>query len=106
MQDSSLPDGMSDFAPIPQAIALFKLGKLQEAAQMLFDNNPLSLVCAIVCDHDKQCEGHCVKGIKESPVEWDPSSGLFPTRIWSGSKSKRRHLPEKAWRSLDRDRRA
>ena len=56
--------------PIPQAIALFKLGKLQEAAQMLFDNNPLSLVCAIVCDHDKQCEGHCVKGIKESPVEW------------------------------------
>lgn len=55
---------------IPKAIALFKLGKLQEAAQMLFDNNPLSLICAIVCDHDKQCEGHCVKGIKESPVEW------------------------------------
>lgn len=55
---------------IPKAIALFKLGKLQEAAQMLFDNNPLSLVCSIVCDHDKQCEGHCVKGIKETPVEW------------------------------------
>lgn len=56
--------------PIPEVISLFKEGKLQEAAQMLFDNNPLSLICAIVCDHDKQCEGHCVRGIKESPVEW------------------------------------
>lgn len=56
--------------PIPQAIALFKSGKLQEAAQMLFDNNPLSLICSIVCDHAKQCEGHCVLGIRSNPVEW------------------------------------
>lgn len=56
--------------PIPQAIALFKQGKTVEAAQMLFDNNPLSVVCAIVCNHDGQCEGHCVRGIKSTPVGW------------------------------------
>lgn len=55
---------------IPKAIALLKEGKLAEAGQQLFENNPLSLVCAIVCDHDKQCEGHCVRGIKETPVGW------------------------------------
>jgi glutamate synthase (NADPH/NADH) small chain len=56
--------------PIPQAIALFKDGQLLEAAQMLFENNPLSLICSIVCDHSRQCQGNCVKGIKSSPVEW------------------------------------
>lgn len=56
--------------PIPQSIALFKLGKVNEAARQLFDNNPLSLVCAIVCPHERQCEGHCVRGIKSTPVGW------------------------------------
>ena len=35
---------------------------------MLFRNNPLSVVCSLVCDHEKQCEGHCVQGIKGAPV--------------------------------------
>lgn len=29
---------------------------------MLFDNNPLSIVCSLVCDHEKQCEGNCIQG--------------------------------------------
>lgn len=56
--------------PIPQSIQLFKQGKVNEAAQGLFENNPLSLVCSIVCNHERQCEGHCVRGIKGSPVGW------------------------------------
>lgn len=56
--------------PIPQSIQLFKEGKVNEAAQNLFENNPLSLVCAIVCNHERQCEGHCVRGIKSTPVAW------------------------------------
>lgn len=36
---------------------------------MLFDNNPLSAVCAIVCNHGNQCQGHCVRGLKGEPVE-------------------------------------
>ncbi len=56
--------------PIPQSIQLFKEGRVNEAAQNLFNNNPLSLVCAIVCNHERQCEGHCVRGIKSTPVAW------------------------------------
>ncbi len=56
--------------PIPRSIQLFKDGKLNEAAQDLFDNNPLSLVCSVVCNHERQCEGHCVRGIKSTPVRW------------------------------------
>jgi glutamate synthase (NADPH/NADH) small chain len=36
---------------------------------MLFDNNPLSVVCSIVCNHGNQCQGHCVRGLKGEPVE-------------------------------------
>lgn len=53
---------------IPEMIHLFKENGLLEAAQMLFDNNPLSVVCSLVCNHAAQCEGHCVRGIKGAPV--------------------------------------
>jgi glutamate synthase (NADPH/NADH) small chain len=53
---------------IPEMIRLFREDKIMEAAVMLFSNNPLSMVCSLVCDHEKQCEGHCIRGIKESPV--------------------------------------
>lgn len=35
---------------------------------MLFDNNPLSIVCSLICNHEKQCEGHCIQGRKGMPV--------------------------------------
>ena len=54
--------------PIPDMIQLFLQGKTEEAGQMLFENNPLSVVCSLVCDHDKQCEGHCILGRKGAPV--------------------------------------
>ncbi|MBP5331556.1 MAG: NAD(P)-dependent oxidoreductase [Lachnospiraceae bacterium] len=53
---------------IPEMIRLFKENRMMEAAQMLFDNNPLSVICSLVCNHENQCEGHCIKGIKENPV--------------------------------------
>jgi len=49
-------------------IEAFLAGKIDEAGEMLFANNPLSLICSLVCDHDKQCEGHCVLGKKGTPV--------------------------------------
>ena len=54
--------------PIPQMIQAFLAGNINEAGQMLFDNNPLSLVCSLVCNHENQCEGHCVLGRKGTPV--------------------------------------
>lgn len=53
---------------IPEMIRLFKNNELETAANMLFLNNPLSVICSLVCNHNKQCEGHCVRGIKGDPV--------------------------------------
>lgn len=55
--------------PIPQMIQAFLNGDINGAGKMLFDNNPLSVICSIVCDHGRQCQGHCVRGIKGEPVE-------------------------------------
>lgn len=53
---------------IPEVIRLFKEGKLDEAGEILFENNPLSAVCAIVCPHEDQCKGNCIRGIKGEPI--------------------------------------
>lgn len=55
--------------PIPDFIQTFLKGDIDEAGRMLFDNNPLSVVCSIVCNHGNQCQGHCVRGLKGAPVE-------------------------------------
>ncbi len=54
--------------PIPQMIQAFKGGDLNAAGDMVFENNPLSIVCSLVCNHEKQCEGHCILGKKGQPV--------------------------------------
>ena len=56
--------------PIPEVIKLLKDNKLDEAGKMLFENNPLTTVCSLVCNHEKQCEGNCVLGIKGTPVHF------------------------------------
>ena len=53
---------------IPEMIRLFKENRMMEAAEMLFENNPLSMICSLVCNHGNQCEGNCVRGIKGEPV--------------------------------------
>ena len=53
---------------IPEMIRLFRQHDIPDAAEMLFENNPLSVVCSLVCNHAGQCEGHCVRGIKGEPV--------------------------------------
>lgn len=55
--------------PIPLFISSFLDGDIKKAGKMLFENNPLSVVCSIVCNHGDQCQGHCVRGIKGEPVE-------------------------------------
>lgn len=55
---------------IPEVIELFRTGHKEDAGAMLYENNPLSVICSLVCDHDKQCEGHCVLGRKGAPVHF------------------------------------
>lgn len=56
--------------PIPEVISLFQEGKIHEAGEILFNNNPLSAICAIVCPHEDQCKGNCIRGIKSEPVSF------------------------------------
>ena len=55
---------------IPLVIQLFRERRLDDAGAMLFQNNPMSAVCALICNHGAQCEGHCVLGRKGSPVHF------------------------------------
>ena len=64
---------------IPVAIRLLKENKLNEAGKMLFENNPLTTVCSLVCNHEKQCEGHCVLGRKGAPVHFSSIENYIST---------------------------
>ena len=65
--------------PIPEVIKLLKANKLDEAGKMLFDNNPLTTVCSLVCNHENQCEGHCVLGRKGAPVHFSTIESYIST---------------------------
>ena len=54
--------------PVREFIHLLLGGRIADAGKLLYDNNPLSLVCSHVCPQENQCEGHCILGHKGSPV--------------------------------------
>ena len=54
--------------PIPDVIHAFLSGDIDKAGNILFENNPLSLICSLICNQENQCEGHCILGKKSSPV--------------------------------------
>ena len=53
---------------IPTFIKLAKDGKIEEAYKSLINTTMLGSVCGRICPHTKQCQGHCVRGIKGEPV--------------------------------------
>lgn len=53
---------------IPDMMKMLLEGDIHKAGEDLFENNPLSLICSMVCPHEKQCEGNCILGIKSNPV--------------------------------------
>ncbi|MCI5604984.1 MAG: NAD(P)-dependent oxidoreductase [Clostridia bacterium] len=55
--------------PIPDMIHTFLEGDITKAGEMLFSNNPLSVICSLICNHENQCEGHCVLNKKGAPVQ-------------------------------------
>ena len=58
------------YTSVPEVVTLFEAGKIHEAGEILFENNPLSAICAIVCPHEDQCLGNCIRGIKSEPVRF------------------------------------
>ncbi len=68
--------------PIPDMISTFLMGNINEAGRMLFENNPLSVICSLICNHENQCEGHCVlnrkgMGVQISSIENYISDNYF-----------------------------
>lgn len=55
---------------IPEIINLYREGDLDRAGEILFENNPLSLICSIVCPHEDNCMGNCILGIKGDSVNF------------------------------------
>jgi glutamate synthase (NADPH/NADH) small chain len=54
--------------PIKEVISLLLNSRLEEAGRILFENNPLSLICSHVCHQEMQCEGACILAKKDMPV--------------------------------------
>lgn len=52
----------------PRIVEMFLNGEMMRAGETLFNNNPLSAVTAIICPHERNCAGHCVRGLKGEPV--------------------------------------
>lgn len=65
--------------PIPEVIRLLKEQKLDQAGWLLFENNPLTTVCSLICNHENQCEGHCVLGKKGTPVHFSVIENYIST---------------------------
>ena len=55
---------------VPAALRAYREGRLEDAARMLFENNPFSAITCQVCDWDRMCYGHCVLNAKKVPVRW------------------------------------
>ena len=71
--------GCPVLTPIPQVIDLFKQRRLEEAGELLFQNNPMSAVCSMVCNHSGQCEGACIQGRKGAPVHFSSIENYVST---------------------------
>ena len=54
---------------IPTFIKLAKEGKIKQAYEVLTKTTMLGSICGRICPHEKQCQGSCIRGIKEKPVQ-------------------------------------
>ena len=68
-KDPSCMKGCPVNTPVKEAIRMFLDSRIEEAGKLLFDNNPLSITCSLICPQENQCEGHCVLGKKGMPVQ-------------------------------------
>lgn len=62
-------EGCPVSTPFNEVVKLLLEGNIMDAGEKLFKNNPLSVVCSLVCPHEKQCQGHCVLGRKGNPIQ-------------------------------------
>lgn len=54
---------------IPQFIKSICDGEIESAYRMVIENNYMAYICGMVCPHEKQCQGNCVKNKLGEPVQ-------------------------------------
>ena len=54
---------------IPEFISKITEEKMEEAYEILRENNIFSHICSIICPQEQQCEGACIRGIKQKPTQ-------------------------------------
>ena len=74
-------EGCPIHTPIPDMIRSLREGHLEEAAYMLFDNNPMSLVCSLVCNHEISARDTAFWGGRGSRSTSAALKITFPTHI-------------------------
>lgn len=62
--------GCAVHTDVPSVMRLYREGRMTEAGDLLFRNNPFAAVTSRVCDWDKSCYGHCVLNARHSPIGW------------------------------------
>ncbi len=55
---------------IPTIMQMFLDGNMDEAGEKLFENNPLTAMCSLICPHEKNCMGHCILNRKGMPIKF------------------------------------
>jgi len=58
---------------VRRVIELVRAGKMHEAGEILFDNNPLSAITGVACPNHLFCKGGCVKGLDFGKIEREVS---------------------------------
>ncbi len=53
---------------IPEFINEIKNQDFKKAYNILTENNIFTHICSIVCPQEEQCEGSCIRGIKQTPT--------------------------------------
>ncbi len=60
-------------------ISEVKNDDLVKASSILYSVNPFPEITSVLCDHKRQCQGHCVKGIRGKAVEIPSIEGFIAT---------------------------
>ncbi len=80
---------------IPTVIELYKNGEIEKAGEVLFNNNPLSVVCCNVCPHEDFCLGNCIKNIKGDSVKFYEIEKFISTKYIENIKLKKEKVIDK-----------
>lgn len=92
-------EGCPVHTPVPHIIQLFKEHQVMDAGRELFENNPMSLICSIVCNHEMQCAGNCVLGKKGSPVHFSSIETYISDMYLDRMKVKQQNRKNRMWLS-------